>query len=315
MQTPILTTRPRRHTLPIPALKGARREAVFGYLFISPWIVGFLALQLGPMLASLGISLTDWTLLDPPHYIGLDNYRRIADDPLFVKSLRVTATYTFISVPCGVVLALLIASLLNRTVRGISFFRGLFYLPVVVTGVGTAVVWDWVFNPEYGILNSLLSLIGVEGPGWLSSTTWALPAMIIISFWGIGGAVVVFLAALQGVPRSLYEAAMIDGAGRLSLFWNVTVPMVSPAILFNTIIAVIASFQAFTYAYVLTEGRGSPAYSTLFYVLYLYQNAFRWFDMGYASALAWILFLIIISCTLLLLRLSRPYVHYEGATR
>jgi len=156
-------------------------------------------------------------------------------------------------------------------------------------------------------------LIGVDGPGWLSSPTWALPAMIILSFWGIGGAIVVFLAALQGVPRTLYEAAAIDGAGRLLSFWNVTVPMVSPAILFNTIIAIVTSFQAFTYAYVLTQG--GPAYSTLFYVYYLYQNAFRWFDMGYASALAWILFLIIITCTVLLLRFSRPYVHYEGAAR
>jgi multiple sugar transport system permease protein len=313
MQTTHSNALRQRRALPQLRIRGSRREALFGYLFISPWIIGFVALQLGPMVASLGISLTDWTLLDPPHYIGLDNYRRVADDPLFAKSLRVTATYTLISVPFGVITALLIASLLTRTVRGISFFRGLFYLPVVVTGVGTAVVWDWVFNPQYGILNDLLSLIGIKGPGWLSSTSWALPAMIVISFWGIGSAIVVFLAALQGVPVSLYEAAAIDGAGRLSSFWNVTVPMVSPAILFNTIIAIIASFQAFTYAYVLTQG--GPAYSTLFYVLYLYQNAFRWFDMGYASALAWILFLIIISFTLILLRISRPYVHYEGAPR
>jgi multiple sugar transport system permease protein len=313
MLTPISTVQTRRHPLRLPALKGSKREAFFGYLFISPWIIGFLVFQFGPMMASLVISLTDWTLIDPPRYIGLENYRLIADDPLFARSLRVTATYTFISVPCGLVASLLIASLLTRTVKGIGFFRGLFYLPVVVSGVGTAVVWDWVFNPQYGILNYILSWFGIDGPGWLSSTTWALPAMIILSFWGIGGSIVVFLAALQGVPRSLYEAAEIDGAGTLSRFWNVTIPMVSPAILFNTIIAIITSFQAFTYAYVLTQG--GPAYSTLFYVYYLYQNAFRWFDMGYASAMAWILFLIIISCTLLLLRLSRPYVHYEGESR
>jgi multiple sugar transport system permease protein len=313
MQTPILTAQPRRRVLALPTLRGARREALFGYLFISPWIIGFLCLQLGPMLASLAISFTDWTLIDPPKYIGLKNYEYIAEDPLFTRALRVTATYTLISVPCGVIIALLIASLLNRAVKGIGFFRGLFYLPVVVSGVGTAVVWDWVFNSEYGILNYLLSLVGIDGPGWLTSPQSALWALIILSFWGIGGAIVVFLAALQGVPRSLYEAAAIDGAGRLSSFWNVTVPMVSPAILFNTIIAIITSFQAFTYAYVLTQG--GPAYSTLFYVYYLYQNAFRWFDMGYASALAWILFLIIITCTTLLLRLSRPYVHYEGAAR
>jgi multiple sugar transport system permease protein len=294
-------------------LTGTRREAFFGYLFIAPWIVGFLALQLGPMLASLAISFTNWTLINPAEYVGLDNYRYVTEDPLFEKSLRVTATYTLISVPCGVIAALLIASLLNKAVRGISFFRGLFYLPVVVSGAGTAVVWDWVFNPEYGIINWSLGKFGLGAPGWFSSTTWALPGMIVLSFWGIGGSIVIFLAALQGVPRSLYEAAAIDGAGRLSSFWNVTVPMVSPAILFNTIIAIITSFQSFTYAYILTQG--GPAYSTLFYVYYLYQNAFRWFDMGYASALAWILFLIIICCTVLLLRLSRPYVHYEGAGR
>ena len=313
MQTPIVTAQPRRRTLRLPALRGARREAVFGYLFISPWIIGFLVLQAGPMVASLGISLTDWNLIDPPAYIGLDNYRWAAEDPLFEKSLRVTATYTLVSVPLGMVAALLLASLLNRKVPGISLFRTLFYLPVVVSGVGTAVVWDWVFNPQYGILNYLLSMVGVAGPEWLASPDWALQAMILLSFWGIGGAVVVFLAALQGVPQTLYEAAAIDGAGRISTFWNVTLPMVSPAILFNTIIGVIASFQTFTYAYILTQG--GPAYSTLFYVLYLYQNAFRWFDMGYASALAWILFLIIMACTLLLLRLSRPYVHYEGGAR
>jgi multiple sugar transport system permease protein len=313
MQTPILTAQPRKRAFPRLALRGARREAVFGYLFISPWIVGFLVLQAGPMLASLGLSLTDWTLIDPPRYIGLENYRRVADDPLFEKSLRVTATYTLVSVPLGMVAALLIAALLTRTVRGIAFFRALFYLPVVVSGVGTAVVWDWIFNPQYGILNYLLSLVGVEGPDWLASPDWALPAMIVLSFWSIGGAIVVFLAALQGVPRTLYEAAAIDGAGRVSTFWNVTLPMVSPAILFNTIIGVIASFQTFTYAYVLTQG--GPAYATLFYVLYLYQNAFRWFEMGYASALAWILFVIIMACTLLVLRLSRPYVHYEGGAR
>ncbi len=314
MQTPFPIAPPQRPALPRLALRGSRREAAFGFLFISPWIVGFLVLQLGPMLASLGLSFTDWTLLDPPKFIGLDNYRRMADDPLFATSLRVTATYTLISVPLGVALALLFAALLSKAVRGIAFFRALFYLPVVVSGVGTAVVWDWVFNPQYGALNSVLSLVGIDpGPGWLSSTTWALPAMIILSFWSIGGQIVVFLAALQGVPRSLYEAAAIDGAGSVSTFWNVTVPMISPAILFNTIIAIIASFQTFTYAYVLTQG--GPAYKTFFYVLYLYDNAFRWFDMGYASALAWILFLIIISCTILLLRLSRPYVHYEGGAR
>ena len=313
MQPAHTVPRPSRLAWPRLRLRGARREALIGYLFISPWLVGFLALQLGPIVASFAISLTDWTLIEPARFIGLANYRRLADDPLFFTSLRVTATYTLVSVPLGVTLALLAATLLNRAVWGIAFFRTLFYLPVVVAGVGTALVWGWIFNPEYGVLNALLRLVGVPGPGWLTDAQWALPALIILSQWGIGGAIVVFLAALKGVPRTLYEAAAIDGAGRLSAFRHVTVPMISPAILFNTIMSVIASFQTFTYAYVLTEG--GPNDATLVYVLYLYQNAFRWFDMGYASALAWILFLIIIGCTLLVLRGSRSRVHYEGALR
>ena len=315
MQPAQTVRRPARLAWPRLRLRGSRREALIGYLFISPWIVGFLALQLGPILASFAISLTDWTLIEPARFIGLDNYRRLADDPLFFTSLRVTATYTLVSVPLGVTLALLAATLLNRAVRGITFFRTLFYLPVVIAGVGTALVWDWIFNPEYGVLNALLGLVGVPGPGWLTDAEWALPALIILSQWGIGGAIVVFLAALKGVPRTLYEAAAIDGAGRLSTFRHVTIPMISPAILFNTVMSVIASFQTFTYAYVLTERGGGPNDSILVYVLYLYQNAFRWYDMGYASALAWVLFLIIISCTLVVLRFSRSRVHYEGALR
>ncbi len=291
----------------------SRREQFFGYLFISPWLIGFLVFQLGPILASIGISLTDWTLLRPPQFVGVANYKRLITDPLFFQALRVTATYTVVSVPLGVMAALLVAVLLNRAVFGISFFRTLFYLPVVLSGVGTAVIWGWMFDPNFGVVNYVLSIFGIRGPDWLASPEWALPALIVMSFWGIGGAIVIFLAALQGVPRVLYEAAEIDGAGRLAKLWHVTIPMISPVILFNVITGIISSFQTFTYAYVLTGG--GPNYATLFYVLYLYQNAFHWFDMGYASALAWILFLIIIGLTILILRLSRAYIHYEGALR
>lgn len=296
-----------------PRLALARREALLGYLFISPWIVGFLVFQAGPILASLALSLTDWKLLQPPHFIGAGNYSRMLGDPLFFKSLQVTVTYTVVSVPLGVITALLLALLLNQAVHGIGLFRTLFYLPSVIAGVGTAIVWGWIFSPQFGIINHVLSLLRIPGPDWFASPQWALPAFILMSFWGIGGAIVIFLAALQGVPQALYEAAAIDGAGRLALFWHITVPSISPVILFNTIIMVISSFQTFTSAYVITGG--GPNYATLFYVLYLYQNAFRWFDMGYASALAWILFLIIVACTLTILRLSRAHVHYEGGER
>jgi multiple sugar transport system permease protein len=290
-----------------------RREARFGYLFITPWIIGFLAFQAGPILASLGLSLTNWTLLKPPVFTGLENYQRLATDPLFFRSMRVTLTYTAASVPMGILFSLGLAMLLNQKVRGISVFRALFYLPSVVAGVGVAVLWGWMFNPNFGVINYLLSLANIPGPDWLSSPQWALPSFIILSLWGVGGSVVIFLAALQGVPVALYEAASLDGAGTWARFRHVTVPMISPIILFNTVLGVIGSFQTFTYAYVLTGG--GPNYATLFYVLYLYQNAFRWFEMGYASALAWVLFLVIISCTLLILRLSRSHVHYEGAQR
>jgi multiple sugar transport system permease protein len=291
----------------------SRREARFGYLFISPWIVGFLAFQAGPILASLGLSLTEWTLLRPPVFAGLANYQRLAVDPLFFKAMRVTLTYTVASVPLGILFSLILALLLNQKVRGISIFRALFYLPSVVAGVGVAVLWGWMFNPSFGVINYLLSLANIPGPDWLASPQWALPSFIILSLWGIGGSVVIFLAALQGVPLALYEAAALDGAGSWARFRHVTVPMISPIILFNTVLGVIGSFQTFTYAYVLTGG--GPNYATLFYVLYLYQNAFRWFEMGYASALAWVLFLVIIGCTLVILRLSRSHVHYEGAQR
>jgi multiple sugar transport system permease protein len=303
----------KRARLAGPRTSLARREARMGYLFIAPWIVGFLAFQAGPILASLGLSLTEWTLLRPPVFAGLANYRRLAADPLFFRSMRVTLTYTAASVPLGILFSLVLALLLNQKVRGISVFRALFYLPSVVAGVGVAILWGWMFNPSFGVINYLLGIAHIPGPDWLASPQWALPSFIILSLWGVGGSVVIFLAALQGVPIALYEAAALDGAGAWARFRHVTVPMISPIILFNTVLGVIGSFQTFTYAYVLTGG--GPNYATLFYVLYLYQNAFRWFEMGYASALAWVLFLMIISCTLLIMRLSRSHVHYEGAQR
>lgn len=291
-------------------LTNRRREALVGYLFLSPWLIGFLVFLAGPMVASLLLSFTQYKLITPPIWIGTANYQRMFSDDLFYRSLRVTSMYTLISVPLGIAAALGVALLLNQKIFARGVFRTVFYLPSIISGVAVAIVFAWIFNFKFGILNYFLSFLGISGPNWLGSPRWALWAFVLMSLWGIGGNTVIFLAALQGVPQELYEAAEIDGARAPVKFWRITVPMISPAILFTSILGIIGSFQTFTQAYILTNG--GPANSTLFYLLYLYKNAFNWFEMGYASALAWVLFLIIMAWTLLFLRTSALWVHYEG---
>jgi multiple sugar transport system permease protein len=281
-----------------------------GYLFLSPWLLGFLIFLAGPMVASLYFSFTEYKVLQPPRWIALANYQRMLGDELFFQALSVVARYTFTSVPVGIVCALGLAILLNQRIVARGLFRTIFFLPSIISGVAVAIVFAWIFNAQFGVLNYLLSLVSISGPNWLGSPRWALWAFILMSLWGIGGNVVIFSAALHGVPRALYEAAELDGATSWQRFWSITLPMISPAMLFTAIIGIIASFQTFTQAYIMTGG--GPANSTLFYLLYLYKNAFNWFEMGYASALAWVLFLVIIVCTLLLLRSSAWWVYYEG---
>ena len=288
-----------------------RREAIVGYLMLSPWIIGFLVFTLGPMIASLYFSFCDYKVIKPPQFIGLANYQRMFTDDLFYKSLRVTTTYTVASVPLGIVTALLVAVLLNQQIWGVRVFRTIFYLPSVISGVAVSLVFVWLFNHRFGILNFIIGLFGVRGPDWLGRPAWALWAFVLMSLWGVGGNMVILLAGLQGVPVSLHEAAQIDGASAWTRFWRITLPMISPAILFITIMSVIGSFQVFTQAYIMTGG--GPANATLFYLLYLYRNAFSWFEMGYASALAWVLFLVVLVCTLITMRGSQRLVHYEGA--
>jgi multiple sugar transport system permease protein len=288
------------------------RESLVGYLFLSPWLLGFFIFLAGPMAASLYFSFTEYTVLQPPQWIGLGNYTRMFGDDLFYQALSVTARYTAVSVPLGIVVALGLAMLLSQKIVARGLLRTVFYLPSIISGVAVAIVFAWIFNAQFGVLNYLLSLVGASGPNWLGSPRWALWAFVLMSLWGVGGTMVIFLAALQGVPRVLYEAAELDGATGWQRFWRITLPMISPAILFVTIIGVIGSFQTFTQSYIMTGG--GPANSTLFYLLYLYKNAFNWFEMGYASALAWVLFLVIIVCTVLLLRTSARWVYYEGGT-
>jgi multiple sugar transport system permease protein len=299
------TSTPRRR------LNNRQREALWGYAFMLPWILGFVIFLVGPMIASLYFSFTEYKVVRPPVWLGLDNYTRMFDDDLFYHSLRVTTVYTVLSVPLSIVGGLAIAVLLNQRVRFSGFFRTIFYLPSVISGVAVAIVFAWIFNYRFGILNYFLSLVGIEGPNWLGHPRYVLWAFVIMSLWGIGSTVVIFLAALQGVPVALYEAAEIDGANAWRRFWRITLPMISPAILFVLIMGVIGTFQSFTQAYIMTGG--GPANATLFYLLYLYKNAFNWFEMGYASALAWVLFVIIMVMTLLLLRSSARWVYYETA--
>lgn len=259
------------------------------------------------------MSLTRWDMINPPRFVGAGNYVTIfTDDDRFIQSLKVTATYASLAVPLGLVLSLALALLLNQNVRGMRIFRSIFYIPAILPGVAVAMVWIVVFRYQGGIFNSLLGLVGIEPIKWLTSTEWALRSFVIMSLWGVGGGMIIYLAGLQSVPTQLYEAAEIDGAGVWGRFRNVTLPMISPTIFFNLVMGVIGSFQVFTSSYIITGGQGGPANATLFYVLYLYQKAFRYLQMGYACALAWILFAIILILTLAILRSSAAWVYYEA---
>lgn len=302
----------------IPSRRRARmsirqREALFGYIFLSPWIIGFVVFLLGPMLASIYLSLTTYKMIQPPNFIGLANYTRMFTDDLVWHSLRVTATYTMFAVPLGLIAAMGVAVLLNQRIVASGFFRTVFYLPSIISGVAIALVFAWIFNYRFGIMNYFLGLVGIEGPNWLGNPRWALWAFVVMSLWGIGGNVVIYLAGLQGVPIALHEAATIDGATAWTRFWKITLPLMTPVILFTLIMGVIGTFQTFTQAYIMTGG--GPANATLFYLLYLYRNAFNWFEMGYASALAWLLFIIILILTTILWRTSARWVYYEGSEK
>jgi len=296
-----------------------RRELLAGLLFISPWIIGFLAFTLYPMAKALYYSTTDFNLLQPPNGVGLDHYvTALTNDPLFWQSLGNTVFYALLTLLPGTAFSIGLALLLNANVRGQSVFRAIYFMPTVLPLVATALVWGWVLDPQYGYLNGVLHALGVaHPPGWLADPAWTKPAFAVMGLWGVGQAVVIYLAALQGVSTHLLEAAELDGAGSLRRFWNVTLPMISPAVLFNVVLGLIATFQFFTQPFVLVGPNpgpnGGPLQSALFYGPYLWENAFSSFKMGYASALAWILFVIIMVLTVAILRLSRSRVYYQEA--
>ena len=285
------------------------RRNIEGYLFISPWIIGFVVFTAGALLGSFSISLTKWNIVGTPEFVGLANYQKMVEDRFFWQSIKVTLYY-LLNVPLNVVLGLLLALLLNQKVKGLSVFRTIFFLPSVASGVAVSLLWMWIFNPRFGIINVLLKKIGIIGPLWLGSEAWAIPALIIMSIWGVGGGMLIYLGALQGIPTAFYEAATLDGAGAWKKLLHITVPMITPVLLLNLVMGVIVSFQVFTQAYVMTDG--GPNYATLFYVMHLYQQAFVWFNMGYASALSWVLFLIILVFTVIILKTSSSWVYYES---
>ena len=309
-RTTIMTTGAAR---PRQVLSQRRREEFAAYLFILPWLIGFLVFTVGAMIYSLGLSFFKTDLLSETKFIGLDNYRLLADDALFKKSLVITSIYTGLTVPFGTILALAIAMMLNQKVKALAFWRTVYYLPAVVSGIAVSLIWGWVLQPDYGLLNSFLRAIRLPAPRWFLSEDWAIVGLVLTALWGTGTNMLLYLAGLQSIPTELHEAAKIDGAGSWATFWRVTLPLLTPTIFFNVITNIIYSYQVFTNAYVLTNG--GPNNATLTMVLYLYRQAFQLFKFGYASAIAWALFAIILVFTLLVMRSSQWWVHYEGGLR
>lgn len=282
-----------------------------GLLFCLPWLIGLTIFLIYPLCAALYYSLCDYSVLLPPVFIGFDNYRDLAHDPLFWKSLGNTAYFAVGSVSLGLLVSLSLALLLNSRVKALGVYRTIFFLPSLMPVVASSILWMWMYNGQSGLINTALHAVGVNGPAWLADPVWAKPAIVIMAVWGAGNAMVVYLAGLQDVPASLYEAAIIDGAGFFQRLLHVTLPMISPVIYFNVVLSVISGFQAFTQAFIMTGSTGAPERSTLFYVLNLYNVGFQDLRMGYASAMAWVLFLIILVLTWAATKLSRRFVTYD----
>jgi ABC-type sugar transport system permease subunit len=290
------------------------RAVAKGLLFISPWLFGFFAFTIYPLLASLYYSFTRYDIISSPKWIGLENYRNLLfDDDTFRVVVANTLYFVFLAVPIGVVVAFLLATLLNNDFRFRTVFRTIFFLPSIVPVVASVMVWLWIYNPRFGLINSTLAAYGLQAIPWLSSPSLVKPSLIIIYAWAQGGSMVIFLAALQDVPRALYDAAVVDGANKVQRFWHVTIPMCTPSILFVTLTGLIGAFQYFIQPWIMTQG--GPLQQSEFYGVYLYRNAFMHFKMGYASALAWLLFIIIVLSTIALFRTSARWVYYAGEER
>jgi multiple sugar transport system permease protein len=299
-------------TVIVPTRKGLRprqKESIAFYLFILPWLLGFLIFTFGPMIASAFLSLTSFSVMSAPTWIGTANYVTMVHTPLFWKSMGNTLFMVALDLPLGLIASLSAAVLLNQKLRGINVFRAIFYLPVLIPTIANILLWVWIFDKDSGILNVLLKLVGIPAQPWLTDELWSKPSLILMNLWGVGGAMLIYLAGLKGVPVELHEAARIDGANTWQGFWKITMPLLSPTILFQLVIGVIYEFQIFTQGYILG---GGPNFSTTFYVLELFNNAFRYLKMGYASAMAWVLFAVTLVITLLVFRSTPYWVYYEA---
>ncbi|MGD1002557.1 MAG: sugar ABC transporter permease [Candidatus Brocadiia bacterium] len=288
-----------------------------GLAFCAPWFIGLGVFMMYPVVASLFYSFCDYSVLQSPVWIGLENYHRMAGDAVFWQSLKNTLFYAALSLPLGMIVSLLLAMLLNTQVRGMTVFRVIFYLPAIIPIVAGSMLWLWIFNGQYGLLNwalrPILGVLGQAPPTWLADPAWAKPALVLMSLWGVGNSMVIYLAGLQDVPKELYESAEIDGANWWGRLWYITLPMISPVIYFNLIMGIIGTLQVFTQVFVMTGGaEGAPARSTLFYALYLFSTAFYDLRMGYASAMAWVLFVLIVALTILATKLTEKWVYYSG---
>ena len=293
-------------------------EAFWGWVFITPALLGLFLFKLGPVLASLGLSFTKYDIISSPQWIGFENFKALLADSYWWKAVQVTLLYSAMFIPLSLIVAYSIGLLMSQSLRGISVYRTMWYLPTLVPAVASAVVWRWALNPEFGPVNFPLRAMGLDAPGWLTDPKWIIPSVVLIQLWAVGTMALIFLAAIKGVPDTYYEAAEVDGASAWVKFRHITLPMTSSVIFFQMIIAIIASFQVFGVAYILFSGQttsdpAGPGNSALFYVLYTYRNAFGYFKNGYASAMAWIMFIVIMILTLILFRLQKTWVYYETA--
>jgi multiple sugar transport system permease protein len=291
-----------------------RREAIAFYLFISPWIFGFLVFTVGPIIASAYFSFTQYDIANAPKWVGLTNYQNLFSDPIFWKSITVTLHFAVLALPLGLVASIALALLLNLKLPGLSVWRTLYYFPSVISGVAVALLWQLIFQPSFGVLNVFIyTTFHIIGPQWAFDEAWVIPMFVIMSLWSVGGSMLIYLGGLQGIPTQLYEAAEIDGANAWHRLWTVTLPMLTPVILFNLILGIIGAFSYFTNAYVMTQG--GPNYGSYFYLLMLYQTAWQFLKMGLASAMAWLFFLLVLVITIIVMRTSLMWVYYEEDRR
>lgn len=290
-----------------------RKESVYGYIFVMPWIIGFFAFTAGPLVFSFMASFTNYNITSQMDFIGANNYQGLVGDGLFWTSLWNTLYFVAFSVPLTTIGAIFLSALLNQDIPGIRFFRTLYYLPAVLSGVGVYMLWMQLLDPGTGMVNLVLSWVGIDGPNWLFDPDWTKPSLIFMKLWSVGGSMLLYLASMQGVSKSLYEAADIDGASTWRKFFHITIPMITPVIFFDVVTSLIGGFQIFQEAYVMSSnGEGGPANSLLFYNLYMWRQAFENFNMGYAMAMSWILFVIVFILTIINLKLAPRWVHYEG---